>query len=745
MRRRPTLDREAVRAANRLEDVIPELTDRALSRNGTRELVMNCLWHDDHDPSLRVNVEKQVWRCDPCNIGGDVFAFVERLRGVDFRTALEELAERASLRHPSTPQRRIVATYDYCDTLGTVRHQTVRWAPKAFSQRRPDGKRGWISNLDGVDLVLYRLPDLIAAVANGREEVAICAGEKDVDALWTLGIAATTNALGEGKWKDPYTEQLLAIGFKRAVVFPDNDTTGHAHGDQVARSCHAGCLAVRVVQLPDVPAKGDVSDYLGAHTKDDLLAVVRAARIYEPPAPSTEMPNHDAAPSTFNLTDSGNAEYFAARHRRDVRYDHRRARWLLWRQHRWQLDADAEIRRLAKAAMRQRFRDAATLEGSDARSRAAKSAIASESRSRLDALLYLAQAESPVADAGDGWDSDPMLLGVPNGVVDLRSGELRAGRRDDRITLAAGVAYDPEAHSDLWEHALQTILLDQKVIDFFHVAIGYSATGDMRRDCWFLGWGSGRNGKGTVYNPIRRALGDYALELPAAVFDLRTDRSPYELAYLPGKRFVTSSESGDTIRLNHDRVKQLTGGDPVSAANKYEKAFEFEPACKLWLACNKKPRVTDDSPAFWARVVMIPFTVSFAGREDRDLRPTLEHDSHHQAAVLAWIVRGAVRYHAEGLSEPPAVVRAATAAYREDSDPLAAFLDEVCELEPVAEVGANELYEHYVRWADGQHFIVGERLSATMFGRLMGAKFESQKDRKTGVKHYRGIARRRPS
>ena len=110
-------------------------------------------------------------------------------------------------------------------------------------------------------------------------------------------------------------------------------------------------------------------------------------------------------PDPCNQTDAGNAEYFAALYGSDVRYDHRRAHWLLWRRHRWEPDADAEIRRLAKTAMRQRFIEAAALDDPDARRRAAKWAITSESRARLDALLYLAQAEQPIADAGAGWDA----------------------------------------------------------------------------------------------------------------------------------------------------------------------------------------------------------------------------------------------------------------------------------------------------------------------------------------------------
>jgi putative DNA primase/helicase len=193
------------------------------------------------------------------------------------------------------------------------------------------------------------------------------------------------------------------------------------------------------------------------------------------------------------------------------------------------------------------------------------------------------------------------------------------------------------------------------------------------------------------------------------------------------------------LRLHHDRIKQLSGGDSMSAANKYEKAFEFEPVCKLWLACNKRPQVTDDTAAFWARVFLIPFTASFVGQEDRTLRPSLVQEPAHQAAVLAWIVRGAVRYCAEGL-EPPPSIRAATAAYREDSDPIAAFLYEACELTPNADVSAQDLYAVYSEWADRQHFSQKERLTATAFGRLMAERF--QRVHTEAGRVYRGLARR---
>lgn len=441
------------------------------------------------------------------------------------------------------------------------------------------------------------------------------------------------------------------------------------------------------------------------------------------------------------LTEAGAAERFARLHGQDVRFDHRRGRWLLWSGHRWTPDTDGGITRFALTFVRQWQREAVELDDRDKREATIRVALRLERRDALRAMLALAQDLRPIADPGDGWDTDPLLLGVPNGVVHLRTGELREGRRDDRITLSTAVPYDPAARSGLWGQTLRAVLRDDDTIGFFHLAAGYSVTGDMRADCWFLTHGSGRNGKGTLLHPIRRALGDYAIELPAACFDARKDAVPYDLAALPGRRFVMSSEAGDTIRLHHDRIKQLTGGDPMRAANKYERSFEFQPTCKLWMSANRKPRVTDDTPAFWARVMTIPFPVSFVGREDRDLRPTLEHAAEHQTAILAWLVEGARRYLADGL-RAPATIRTATEDYERESDPLAAFFEEALAYTPGSEIVAADLFHHYCAWARACGLSERERLTATAFGRRVGERFTSRRTNRGRV--YQDIARRQP-
>jgi hypothetical protein len=271
-------DKDAVRSANPVERTIPELLGEQPIQVGG-ELKVRCPWHEDKRPSLRINPIKGVWHCDPCRKGGDVFEFVQEFNKVDFPTALEILEQRAGGRSRiDTATRRIVATYDYRDEANVLLYQTVRYEPKDFRQRRPHGHGEWVWKVDDVRRVLYRLPEL-----QGREAVLVLEGEKDVDRAWQVGLPATCNVGGAGKWRDEYSEQLAAAGTKRVVVVPDQDAPGRSHADGVARSCLGAGLTVRMVPLPDLSEKGDLSDYLATHSKADLVAVLKAAPAYAPP------------------------------------------------------------------------------------------------------------------------------------------------------------------------------------------------------------------------------------------------------------------------------------------------------------------------------------------------------------------------------------------------------------------------------------------------------------------------------
>jgi 5S rRNA maturation endonuclease (ribonuclease M5) len=182
----------------------------------------------------------------------------------------------------STPQsnaRREAARYAYLDENGVLLYEVVRTEPKGFYQRRPDGSGAWIHNLGDVRRVLYRLPQLKG------ETCFVTEGEKDCDALFRLGLAATTNAGGAGKWRPEYVDQLMAAGIKNVVVLPDNDESGRRHAEAVADACTSRGLKVKVASVPGVGLKGDISDFISAgNGRAAVLQLARDAALYEPKA-----------------------------------------------------------------------------------------------------------------------------------------------------------------------------------------------------------------------------------------------------------------------------------------------------------------------------------------------------------------------------------------------------------------------------------------------------------------------------
>jgi hypothetical protein len=262
-----------------LADFLARFGGRA-KRVGDLQWMATCPAHDDCTPSLSIGEGDNGQILLTCHAGCSVEAICAAMK-----IAVADLFD-----HTLQAARRIVAEYDYRDERGILLYQTVRYDPKGFSQRRPNGSGGWLWNLSGVRRVIYRLPEL-----RGLEEVVIAAGEKDVNALWALGIPATTNALGEsGKWLDGYTQQLVAAGIKRIYIFPDNDLPGQTHAEQVARAFQAAGLAARLVLLPGVPPGGDVSDFVDLHggrAKEELLKLIRDADV----RPQPEMTDPPAA------------------------------------------------------------------------------------------------------------------------------------------------------------------------------------------------------------------------------------------------------------------------------------------------------------------------------------------------------------------------------------------------------------------------------------------------------------------
>jgi putative DNA primase/helicase len=445
----------------------------------------------------------------------------------------------------------------------------------------------------------------------------------------------------------------------------------------------------------------------------------------------------------FRPTDAGNAEWIAHLYGDRLRFNHARKHWLIFKEGHWLIDDDGEVRRLAKCAARERGKAVGRLTD-DTREDAVKWALQSEHEYRIRAALRLAESTHPIADNGKGWDSEPFLLGVQNGVLDLRTGMLRTAKPEDRITLHASVPYDPSKRCARFEQFLREVFLDDpELIGYVKRALGYSLTGSVSEQCLFLCYGEGANGKSVLLEIFRYVLGGLAHNLPFSAFEL-SGRStiPHDLAGVVARRFVTSAETNENVRFNEARLKAISGGDTCTARFLYQEFFSFDPTAKYWLAFNHKPRVIDDSHGFWRRIRLIPFLAKFEGdRADKDLLTKLKAEG---SGILAWAVEGCLAWQAEGLGEPSAV-SAATKLYREESDALATFLEERYERSLNGFVGSTQILEDYKEWveANGEEPLSPRALS----DRLRKRSFSRARDVIDGqrVRVWRGLMRRTPT
>lgn len=225
---------------------------------------VRCPAHDDRQASLSIAIKDQKILLH-CHAGCEIAAI---LAAVGLETKDLFLAPRPD--KSNKPQ--IIATYDYTDKDGRLLFQAVRFDPKDFRQRRPDptGRDGWTWNLKGIDLVPYRLPDILKAPS-----VFIVEGEKDAESLWSLGLAATCNPMGAGKWRPEFSKYLEG---KEVFILPDLDEPGHKHGQDVAEKLKGRALKIKVVELPAAPGVKDVSDWLtNGGKKKELLELVKQA------------------------------------------------------------------------------------------------------------------------------------------------------------------------------------------------------------------------------------------------------------------------------------------------------------------------------------------------------------------------------------------------------------------------------------------------------------------------------------
>ncbi|MCP4254145.1 MAG: hypothetical protein GY775_12195 [Candidatus Scalindua sp.] len=401
-------------------------------------------------------------------------------------------------------------------------------------------------------------------------------------------------------------------------------------------------------------------------------------------------------------TELGNSQRITHYFGNMIRYCGTWKKWLVWNdQHGvWQLDDNGQVQRFAKNTIQNMFHEASSMVDSEERRNLVKWGLASESASKIQAMVRLTESGEGVAISPNDLDLNPWLLNCHNGTIDLNTGLLRDHDRNDLITKVIPVIYDPIAKCPKWLSFLDRIMDgNQGLISFLQRTVGYALTGDIREQCFFILHGSGANGKSVFIKTIGTLLGDYS---QAASFETFLSKKQgnvanNDIARMHGKRFISAVEAEERRRLAENVIKQVTGSDVVAARFLYAEYFEFIPQFKIFLATNHKPRINCNDPAIWRRVKLVPFAVKILEEEQvQDLDDQLEEEL---SGILNWAVDGCLDWQRNGLQTPDEVI-SATKEYRNEMDTVNAFLGEYCTLSPTLKVNPTELFTAYKKFCE---------------------------------------------
>ncbi len=441
----------------------------------------------------------------------------------------------------------------------------------------------------------------------------------------------------------------------------------------------------------------------------------------------------------FLRNDVGNAQRLIAFKGDDFRYCYPFRCWFGWDGRRWARDAGGIARRAAQDTAIEFLRQAA---GNEAAEKFARHSLDSR---RLSAMLT--EAEPHLVVTPNELDTDPNLLAFINGVVDLRTGQVRPHRREDFITKLVPFNYNSTARCPQFQRFLFRIMgatpdasqgdLERaaRLVSYLQRVIGYALTGLTSEKAVFLVYGVGSNGKTTLLCLFLRLLPEHSvlLQIDTLMVRQESNNSLADLADLRGARFVMTSETEEGQRLAEGKLKRITQGmGRIKAVRKYENPIEFHETHKLFLDCNHKPVVRGRDNAIWSRLHLIPFRETITPEEiDRELPNKLYAEAE---GILAWAVAGAVQWYREGLKRPVEVGRAGE-EWREEMDQVGRFIGECCVRNEAGRVPARLLYQAYRKWAEagGEHY-----LTETTFGKRMGDDGFSKRHGPKGAA-YHGI------
>jgi len=404
-------------------------------------------------------------------------------------------------------------------------------------------------------------------------------------------------------------------------------------------------------------------------------------------------------------------------------------RWMCWNGARWHEDDTLTVFDRCRAICRR-----ASAECGDAKERAAMKIASAQT---VAAIERLARADRRHAAVVEQFDADPMVHNTPGGTVDLHNGELHGHEREQYLTKMTAAA--PGGDCPLWRCFLDRVTDgDSELQAFLQRVIGYCLTGSTREHALFFLYGTGANGKSVFLSTIAGLLGDYAKSAPASAFTASsTEQHPTDVAGLRGARFVTATETEDGRWWAEAKIKNLTGGDRVTARFMRQDFFDYVPQFKLVVAGNHKPGLRSVDEAIRRRLHLIPFAVTIGDQErDPDLAEKLKAE---YSGILQWAIEGCLMWQREGLN-PPAVVRDATDNYLAAEDAIGRWIEDRCSLGGGYWAPGASLFANWQQWCDQTGERPGTQKRFTQGLQARGV--ESERKGAAGTRGFVGIALR---
>ena len=677
-----------------------------------------CPCHNDKNASLTIS-----------HMGDKTFMYCHA--GCETGDILESVGLKMSdlydqpLQQDSKSNGNIEKKYKFFDENGDLAYEKIRFKGKKFSHRRyengvevwglsegvytetfpgsnsysmkdrPGAKELWFPEREHI---LYNLPNLIEGVKNGQT-VYIVEGEKDADNVIKRGLIATTTSIGATKgdlgkkWLKSFNKYFKGAN---VVLVPDNDKPGIAFMDHVAKQLKSVANSVKIIELPGLATKGDISDWLEAGNDIyDLNNIVEKTLEY--------VDFKGNIIYDYNWSDVGNAERLIALHGKDLKYNVNDGKWYVWNGSYWGKDVNFKVDNLYRSVLR-RFQSAIPTidlvdenETKKAREKANAFVLRNETDGKIKATINQAKTFNNISFVES--DMDDYLLNTPKETINLRDLSQKQHDRKDLITQVAGVNCNPNTECPNWLAFLNRIFCgDQELINYVQKAVGYSLTGDMTEQCLFMLWGGGANGKSTFVKALEDIMGTYSATIKGETLmeSKGQEGARGDLARLTNKRVVIASELQEGQVFNEPLLKVLSAGETLPVRFMYQEEFMLKPKFKLWIMTNKKPKVKGNDHGIWRRWRMIPFKYKFTEKE-KDPNFYEEKLKSELEGILLWAITGYQMWKEQGF-EAPEEVKEAVEDYKMDMDQVARFIEDCCVTGEKQECTGREMYDEYVNW-----------------------------------------------